>query len=396
MKTVSDRLSIDEWLFFIAWVLFLSTLILMGAIFYVNNTQLEKTLKLIRYAAYGLCAIKIVRHRYERKEIPFLVLLIATFIIGGLGTGNLTFPLYSFVVLAALDIDNTKIVKATAWVQGIYLFSIVLLSRMGLILDYVFESATRMRHGLGFSWTTTSPIMFFYFCLCVVYVNREKQHIWMLFLLEAIALYFLKMTDSKMAFLMTTGFLLFMGIESLNKKKWKWISKFNWLYLVFPFLMLAVTLIVAKIYDWYVPAWAAVDKLMSYRLGLSQNALNRYGIHLLGQPIHWVGFDYKAIVSGQKETYNYVDSSYLQLIFNNGLIFLTAVLFIYSYGIYKAIKSYDYYLVVVYLFVLVIALTEPRLMNFAYNPFPLLALGQMSKDFSNLKHPVKRKLVFKN
>lgn len=395
MKAISDRLPVDEWLFFIAWALFLSTLILMGAIFYVNNDKLEKILKLVRYVAYGLCAIKIIRHRYERKEILFLALLTLAFFIAGVGTGNLTYPLYSFIVLAALDMDNTKIVKATAWIQGVYLFGIVLLSRIGLILDYVFEPTTRLRHGLGFSWTTTPSIMFFYFCLCVVYINHKKLSFWVICLLEIIAVYFLIMTDSKMAFLMTTGFLLFITIQNLNRKKWKWLSHFNVIYIVFPFLMLALTLVVSKIYDWYVPAWAAADKFMSYRLGLSQNALNKYGIHLLGQPIHWVGYDYKAIISGQQEAYNYVDSSYLQLMFNNGLVFLVSVLCMYSYGIYKAINHNDYYLVVIYLFVLVIALTEPRLMNFAYNPFPLLAIGQMASGFYSLKKPVKRKIVFR-
>jgi hypothetical protein len=54
------------------------------------------------------------------------------------------------------------------------------------------------------------------------------------------------------------------------------------------------------------------------------------------------------------------------------MLLIAVVVAMYTYGIYKAIRQQDYYLVFVYLFVLVFALTEPRLMNFAFNPFPLM------------------------
>ena len=75
--------------------------------------------------------------------------------------------------------------------------------------------------------------------------------------------------------------------------------------------MLVLTLVIVHVYDWYNPIWAKIDKLMSYRLGLAQNAYNNYGIHVFGQAIKWVGYDYKSILVGSNEPYNYVDSSYL-------------------------------------------------------------------------------------
>ena len=144
-----------------------------------------------------------------------------------------------------------------------------------------------------------------------------------------------------------------------------------------PFLMCAFTLLIVKIYNWYNPVWRAADRFLSYRLGLMQIAYLNYGIHPLGQSIHWVGYDYKSVLTVVQEPYNYVDNSYLQIAFNNGLLFLFSVLCLYSYGIYKAEQKRNYYLVFIYIIILVLSLTEPRLMNFAYNPFPLIALGAL-------------------
>ena len=387
MRGNRSELTVNEILFFTAWILFSSTLILMVAIFYVDNDSLELLCKLVRYGAYLICMIKIIRTRYTPRGIIFLIVLSAAFVLSGAGTGNLTYPLYVFIVLASVGIDNDKTVRLTAWIQGLYLGGIVLLSQTGLILDFIFDPATRARHSLGFSWTTTPPILFFYFTLCVLYTCRKRISLCMLCVLELINIWLLHMTDSKMAFLMCTFCIVFAGFESLNPRAWKWLSKLNWLYIAFPFLMLAVTLLLIKVYNRDVPAWTTVNQMLSQRLTLSQDAFRNYGFKLLGQPISWVGYDYKSVFVKAAGPYNYVDSSYLQLAFNNGLIFLFAVLILYSCGIYKAIKRSNYALVMVYIAVLLFALTEPRLMNLAFNPFPLLALGEMTQGLVKKDSP---------
>ena len=386
-------ININETLFLIAWVMFSSTLILMSAIIYVNNPEMEMALKLIRYISYTICIIKVIREQYSLRLLLLFVLLVLVFAISGLGTRNLTYPLYCFIVLASVDIDNERIVKITAGLQLFFLITIIFLSQTGLIMDFVFEPEGRARHGLGFSWTTTAPILFFYYILCSAYIERQRITFVKLTMLELICIWLLYMTDSKMAFGLSTLFIIFIAVEKLNKHRWKWISRFRGVYIVFPFIMLFVTFVVVKVYNWYNPTWAFIDRTMSYRLGLAQNAFNKYGVHLLGQPIKWVGYDYKATLLGATDAYNYVDSSYLQLAFNNGLVFLAAVLIIYACAIYKSVKSNDYYLVVIYIAVLTFSLTEPRLMNFAYNPFPLLAFGRMSIIENNKNKKRNRSVV---
>lgn len=90
--------------------------------------------------------------------------------------------------------------------------------------------------------------------------------------------------------------------------------------------------------------------------------------------------------------YNYVDCSYLQLLLEYGVLFLIAVIGIYTVAIYRAVKVQDYYLVWILLIVLLFGITEPRLMNFAFNPFPLMAFCRLSPPSGKKEtcHPVER------
>lgn len=49
-------------------------------------------------------------------------------------------------------------------------------------------------------------------------------------------------------------------------------------------------------------------------------------------------------------------------------------------GACKPTKRKDYYLVTILTAILVFSMTEPRLMNFAFNPFPILLFSTIRKS----------------
>lgn len=373
-------LKLNEILFFSAWILFTMTLILSCTVFSVNNNILELVFKLLRYLAYVICCVKIINTRVKKNMIIPLVFIFFAFMLSYIKSKSMVMPLYSLILLASIEIKGIKIIKVTAWLQGVLLVMTVTLSQAGLIQDYVFKFSNRIRHGLGFSWTTTGTILYFYFMFSIIYIKKSKLKIIHSIIFELINLWFYIMTDSKMAFALCSCFILFFTIQNINKRKWNILSKFNFIYIIFPFLMFVFTLIVYKFYDNSSPIWNKLDNILSGRLLLGSNAIKKYGFSLLGNNIEWVGYSILRPTPAKAIGYNYVDSSYLQLALNYGLIFIFTVLAIYSYSIYKAVKLKDYYLVMIYMFVLVFALTEPRLMNFAYNPFPLLAFCNISPE----------------
>ena len=88
----------------------------------------------------------------------------------------------------------------------------------------------------------------------------------------------------------------------------------------------------------------------------------------------------KSIENSYKENsgvYNYVDCSYLQILLEYGIVFLLICVLMYSYILYKAYQENNIYLCCCIIIILVFSITEPRLLNLMYNPFPLLAVSYL-------------------
>ena len=251
------------------------------------------------------------------------------------------------------------------------------MSKLGILQDFLFgEGTERIRHGLGFSWTTTGPILFFYFMLGYIYLKKEKFGFKQACILGLFNILFFHFTDSRMAFLLSSAFLLFFTFISKNNVKKKIEHKY--LFMAIPVVLCTLSIVIESVYNPESQVLNSLNHLLSNRLALGKNAVNKYGFSLLGQKIEWIGFNINN--PDMSTDYNYVDSSYLQLTLEYGFFFIFIVIGIYLYGIYRAIKSEDRYLLYIYIIILLFALTEPRLMNFAFNPFPLLIFTYASED----------------
>ncbi len=369
-----------ELLFTIALFFFATALILSNGVFAYQNEKLAFVFKLLRYLAYGLCCVKIICTEINRKLFLCTFPIFLAFVLSAIKSDERTMALYSLILWASIGIDNEKIINMTAKLQLFYLTLIVMLSQIGVLTDFVFVNGGRLRHGLGFGWTTNGPIIYFYFCLSMIYLHRRKISRWMLLLLEVGNIWFYHMTKTRFTFVLMTAFIVFILFETTNRKKWKLLSKLDRLYILYPFLMAAISVAAVLLYDPSNRVWISVNDLISNRLILGKNAFTEYGLTLFGNEIEWIGYSIGRSTRDLAVGYNYVDSSYLQLGLNYGLLSLIAVLTLYSIGIKKAIKARDYYLVMIYVCILTFALTEPQLMNFAFNPFPLLTFGTAYKD----------------
>ena len=117
-----------------------------------------------------------------------------------------------------------------------------------------------------------------------------------------------------------------------------------------------------------------LNDLLSGRLQLQQKAIRTYDWTLFGQKIDWVG-NVVRLQTGKE--YNYVDNSYMHVGLENGLLYLALALLLYVVIMYRAWKADDLYLIWITIFIMTISLTEPRLLELTYNPFPLLAFADL-------------------
>lgn len=193
--------------------------------------------------------------------------------------------------------------------------------------------------------------------------------------LEIINIYFYQMTDTRMTFLLCSIVIVFFAIQSIWNGWFDLLRKLKWLYPVVPVILVIIAILAAYLYNPENALWLKLNAIMSSRLQLSHDAIMYYGMPLLGQKIVWNGFG--LLNDGQVTNYNYVDCSYLQIGMWYGVLVLVVVIFIFIYGIYKAIKVNNYWAVFIMLFAMLHSMTEPHLINVAVDVVILLTFSDI-------------------
>ena len=116
-----------------------------------------------------------------------------------------------------------------------------------------------------------------------------------------------------------------------------------------------------------------MDKLLTGRLTLQRAAIQNFGIHLLGQRITWIGNG----GTGYTQTYvgisyNYVDSAYIKILLDQGILVWLMVVLGFSGLNYYAGKKQDHYLLFAMAVLGIYFTVEQWMINPGYNPFFVL------------------------
>lgn len=245
-------------------------------------------------------------------------------------------------------------------------------SRIGVIKDYVRQDGSRIRHFLGFSWTTTGAILFVFILLQYIYLKKGKLSIWEDIIAFGISLYLYKMTNSRFAFLISIVTIIIFAIYRLNVNNGRFIQKLKGVFIASPVVVAIFAILLHAFYNPQNTIYFQLNKLLSGRLALGQNAMSKYGISLFGKDIEWIGFNMEETLKG---TYNYVDCSYVKILLDHGILFLSIVLLAYAYMLKKSIQKKQYYYTWILMIIMVFSITEPRLFDITFNPFIVLTLA---------------------
>ena len=367
-------LSRKELLFYLAWILFLATLILDQTMWTSDYPILGTLLKLGRYFSYAVGMVNIFLDNFERKIFLGLLVMIGVSVLCILSNSNMTMVLYMVFFVSAYDLDAERFLKVTVAVQGFLLAFVVLGSQIGLLEDYIFTPESRLRHGLGFSWTTTSAILFLFIVFEYMAVRKEKIKYMELIVLEFLGFILYELTNSRMAFALCSVFIVVIAAAKLFQFRFPISNFFRKLFVLVPGALCVLALAIHAFYNPGSALWTKLNDFLSGRLKLGKTGIADYGISLFGTPITWVGYSARQPVV---DNYNYVDCSYLRILLEYGIIFLVIVVAIFSIIIYKSVKSRNYFLVWSVAFVLILSITEPRLMNLSFNPFSILVVCKM-------------------
>ena len=371
------QIGIKDILFAMAVSAFLITVILDMSLAHTDGRMIQ----ILRYAGYVLVIVKLLHDVYDRTQLTMYFAGFAVLLAGFVFNHNKVMILYSLVIMAAISINEFTVLKIWCIIQGLLLTTIILFSQLGFLEDYLFINNVRTRHFLGFAYTTTPPILFLFVLLEYICLRGGALKAWEFLAGVAVSVWLYIKTDTNFAFWISMLALFFFLIFGHSMKKGYITYTFRKLLVTAPWIMALVSIAAQFFFN---PGNELHNRINNYihgRLYLGKRGIESFGFHLFGSDIEWIGNSYGNM---NPAGYNYVDSSYLQLALQQGIVFLVIVLALYSYIIYRSIKCEKYYFPWVIMFVLLLSVTEPRLVNPVFNPFIMLAFCKMEKDRNNV------------
>lgn len=342
---------------------------------YEEVTPVGFLAKIIRFASYGLFLLKILYDcRIGKKNVLFIYAAVGIVGLSFIGSRSTQVVFYLLVMIAAIGITDKTILFSSITAQCFLLFVTIGFSAVGIIENIIKDDNTgRVRGFLGFLWATNAPILFFFIVLQYIYLKKGRISLINAGLLVFIDYLLFAYTDSKAAFAITLVAVMFFFLFGSFEEKGRMAKVFKWLVILLPWILSGLTIYVQKVYNKNNPIMHKLNVFLSNRLDFGHKAIHKYGIHLFGNKIKWVG--YSVADSAVVGDYNFVDCSYLKVLLEYGVVFLIMLLVIYSVIIYKAYESKKYYAVWITAFILMFGMTEPILLNLVYNPFVILAFA---------------------
>ncbi|MBM7641774.1 hypothetical protein [Streptococcus loxodontisalivarius] len=225
-----------------------------------------------------------------------------------------------------------------------------------------------MRYYLGFSYTSYLANFLFHIIITAIFVYKERLSLLVCAILLIINYGVYVLTDTKSAYYLSLLVLLvFICLKVFrldlrhdmikNSRISRWVEQ-----IAFPLSTIFV-LILTLLYNTGNSFMIRLNQILTYRLMLGAKAIDKYPINLFGHKIVWAGFN-----TGME--YLYVDSSFLNILLNYGII--SIVLFSLGYYILGKKNIYrDGFYMLAFVFLILHSLFDPQYIEISYNPFTL-------------------------
>lgn len=313
----------------------------------MSTTMLDRTFFQVKVNFLFLVVLLLgLRFLYKmRVSYKYLILSILLLLSGGLvyfQTNRLNFLVYSMLLVLLVNVDMKVVLRNYVVVAGILVVGVFLLSLVGMVPNLQYNRAGVIRNSFGFIYPTDFASHCFYLFLAVSYLLKDK-FIWTRSLFGVLlSAFIIKYCDARLnALSILLATVIFIYFYYSNGKKIKIFALLPYSAVVFASI---VTYLSYK-FSWSNPFLVSINKLITGRLALGRNAFDTFGVHLFGtRNVQFIGS------GGKTESvigYNYVDSSYVQMLFTYGIVPVVLLLIIYVVASRKQYKDGQYLLVAI-------------------------------------------------
>lgn len=313
----------------------------------ISTTMLDRTFFQVKVNFLFLVVLLLgLRFLYKmRVSYKYLILSILLLLSGVLvyfQTNRLNFLVYSMLLVLLVNVDMKVVLRNYVVVAGILVVGVFLLSLVGMVPNLQYNRAGVIRNSFGFIYPTDFASHCFYLFLAISYLLKDK-FIWTRSLFGVLlSAFIIKYCDARLnALSILLATVIFIYFYYSKEKKLKIFALFPYSAVIFASI---VTYLSYK-FSWSNPFLVTVNKLITGRLALGRNAFDTFGVHLFGtRNVQFIGS------GGKTESvigYNYVDSSYVQMLFTYGIVPVVLLIIIYVVASKKQYKDGQYLLVAI-------------------------------------------------
>ena len=313
----------------------------------ISTTMLDRTFFQVKVNFLFLVVLLLgLRFLYKmRVSYKYLILSILLLLSGVLvyfQTNRLNFLVYSMLLVLLVNVDMKVVLRNYVVVAGILVVGVFLLSLVGMVPNLQYNRAGVIRNSFGFIYPTDFASHCFYLFLAISYLLKDK-FIWTRSLFGVLlSAFIIKYCDARLnALSILLATVIFIYFYYSKEKKLKIFALFPYSAVIFASI---VTYLSYK-FSWSNPFLVSVNKLITGRLALGRNAFTTFEVHLFGtRNVQFIGS------GGKTESvigYNYVDSSYVQMLFTYGIVPVVLLIVIYVVASRKQYKDGQYLFVAI-------------------------------------------------
>mgnify|MGYP004517973789 FL=1 len=351
---------------------------------FVGTTMISDRLLILPYRMCTLILTLIVAYRFitikksEWKEGILMGAIIAVtagyFIVHNL---KLYF-IWGMMLIGAKNVSFHKIVKTAVIIGTLIMITALVLSQAGIIEDVVkLNGRGSTQHSLGINYSTdcSAHVLYLMMGYCVLKNGKLKKSEYVIGITIAVLIFFATRARNNfmcVAILISATFIyqFFRAIfENDSSKKLIVFST-----IAFVIICCAAMLYMTMAYNWdNTPMLSKIDRIISGRLNLGKTAFNNYRISLFGNNIPQAGSG-----RGGSDFYFFIDSSYVLVLLERGILLFTIMCILTIKNIFKAYKNNCIYIAGIVAIIALQCMFEHHWMDLSYNYFLLMTFASLS------------------
>ena len=323
----------------------------------------------------------------EKKYFIFFLSLFFVYFFNQIfliNTNTKTIFEFMLIAIACYKIPYKLVLSSYVFSVGILFIASILFMCFGLLKNIVYFDGVFFRNSLGLTYPTDGAAYLFFLSLSIYSIlKRRFDFVLCIFLLLFIFIQIKYTRTRNTEILMFLTILLIIYSFIRNPEKFfcqhSFIDRSLFFILFWSFAICAcLSICLSYLYSPESPFFTFIDSLLSGRLSIVRHQLDNYDITFLGNYMDLVG-----VSEIQGIGYNYLDSTYCQLLIRYGLFSIIMFWVLYVFTAKSAVREKNFKIFCSMALIAIHSFTEHRYIEFFINPFVLLFFSDFSLKNGN-------------